>query len=59
MKYKIVLGKDIFSAVKVVKLNADEWYKTTTDTHYVFERVDGKKQLAFNRKNVIYCELED
>ena len=28
MKYKIVLGKDIFSAVKVVKLNADEWYKT-------------------------------
>ncbi len=59
MKYKIVLGNDIFNAVKTIRLNANKWYMTTTDTHIIFERVDDKKQLVFNRKFVIYCELED
>ena len=58
MIYKIVCGKD-FKTSKVIKLNADKWYAVNTDTHVIFNKEDGSKQMAFNRKFLLYYELEE
>lgn len=58
MYYKIVCGKD-FKASKILNLDADEWYAVNTDTHVIFTKEDGSKQMSFNRRFLLYYELED
>lgn len=58
MYYKIVCGKD-FKANKIIKLNANDWYAVNTNTHVIFNKEDGSKQMAFNRKFLLYYELEE